>query len=96
MIAHCNFVMASAASVPAVGLPIASKLSDQTGSPQMSFTSSFRPSEAQIVISVSMQMEIIAQPVGGAEALCRGLLEVAIRRRIRRLLISSPGRKSEY
>jgi hypothetical protein len=62
----------------------------------MSFTSAFRPSEAQIVISVSMQMEIVAPPVGGAEALRRGLLEVAIPTRIRRSLTSSPERKSEH
>jgi hypothetical protein len=62
----------------------------------MSFTSAFRPSEAQIVISVSTQMEIVAQPVGGAEALRRGLLEVAISWRIRRSLTSSPERKSEH
>ena len=52
----------------------------------MSFTSAFRPSEAQIVISVSMHLEIVGQPIGGAEALCRGLLEVAIPTSIRRSL----------
>jgi len=62
----------------------------------MSFTSASWPSEAKIVISVSMQMEFVAQPVGGAEALCRGLLEVWIPTHILRLLPGSPGRKSEY
>lgn len=96
MTAHRNFVKASAASALAVGLPIASKLNGQTGSPQMNFYQRILVKRAQMTISVSMQMECGAQPVGGAESSMPRTSEVAIPTRIRRLLTSSPGRKPEY
>ena len=68
MITRRNFVKASATSALTAGLPIISKLSGQTGSPEINSATSFWPNSARMVISVSMQMEGGAQPASGAES----------------------------
>jgi peptidoglycan/xylan/chitin deacetylase (PgdA/CDA1 family) len=68
MITRRNFVKASGTTALAAGLPLVSKLSAQTGSPEMNAANSFWPNGAHMVISVSMQMEGGAQPPSGAES----------------------------
>jgi hypothetical protein len=68
VITRRNFVKASATSALTAGLPIISKLSGQTGSPEINSATSFWPNRARMVISVSMQMEGGAQPASGAES----------------------------